>query len=258
MTSPIRRAGRSGCAPTTQPASRPEKDTNTTTSRRRRPTTLRAPGQYSAAITGNVLSNDTGNNVVLEKVENLSFATQSTQVVTGTYGVLTISSNGAWSYALNSTKTAFLTLAAGQQAIEDFSYTAKNALGSSSAKIVTIEGRDEPSPPVLTPDNASVTEDSGIAATGNLLGNDGGAPLTVGKVNATTVAATGLTAVAGLYGTLTIAADGTYSYALKDSLDAVDILNNGQTLQESFTYQVTNQYGTDTDNVEDDPHQRRQ
>jgi VCBS repeat-containing protein len=171
-------------------------------------------------------------------------------VVSGTYGALTISSNGAWSYALDTTKAAFMTLAAGQQVVEDFTYTAKNALGSSSARIIiTIEGRDEPSPPVLAADSGSVTEDSGMAATGNLLGNDGGSPLSVGKVNATSVAATGLTAVAGLYGTLTIAADGTYSYSLKDSLDAVDILKAGQTLQETFTYEVTNQYGTDTDTL---------
>jgi VCBS repeat-containing protein len=204
----------------------------------------------TAAITGNVLSNDSGTNVVVDKVENVSFGNTASQTVTGVYGTLTISTNGNWSYLLDTTKSAFMTLAAGQQVIEDFSYVAKNAYGSSNAKIViTIEGRDEPSPPVLAHDSASVTEDSGIAAAGNVLANDSGSPLSVGKVNATNVAATGLTAIAGLYGTLLIAADGSYSYKLNDALDAVDGLKNGEHLQDVFTYQVTNQYGTDTDTL---------
>ena len=146
--------------------------------------TVKTNEDASAAITGNVLANDNGSNVLLDKVEGVSFGGNSSQTVAGVYGTLTIGANGNWSYLLDTTKTAFQTLAAGQQATEDFSYVAKNAFGSSSANIIiTIDGRDEPSPPVLAADTAIVTEDSGVAATGNVLGNDGGSPLSVGKVN---------------------------------------------------------------------------
>ncbi|MCU0789919.1 MAG: VCBS domain-containing protein, partial [Nitratireductor sp.] len=100
----------------------------------------------TAAITGNVLSNDGGSNLVVDKVENLSFSGSTPRVVAGVYGTLTISANGAWSYVVDTTKPAFQTLGNGQSVTEDFDYIVKNNFGSAAAKIViTIEGRNEPS-----------------------------------------------------------------------------------------------------------------
>lgn len=44
---------------------------------------------------------------------------------------------------------------------------------------------------------------------------------------------------AGAYGTLTLNADGTYSYALNNSLSAVQGLGAGETLTDSFAYTVS-------------------
>ncbi|WP_438952035.1 retention module-containing protein, partial [Porticoccus sp.] len=52
------------------------------------------------------------------------------------------------------------------------------------------------------------------------------------------------TEIDGLYGTLTIGADGSYSYVIDNSDDAVDGLNDGDTLQDTFTYTVTDTYNT--------------
>ena len=46
------------------------------------------------------------------------------------------------------------------------------------------------------------------------------------------------TLIDGAYGTLRIGADGTYTYALDDA--SVDALNTGDTVEEKFTYTLTN------------------
>ncbi len=102
----------------------------------------------------------------------------------------------------------------------------------------------------LTADTAQVVEDGSSAATTRstgVLGNDTDpdtgetALLRVTKVlgadaTATTVATSGTTAITGTYGTLTIAADGTYSYAA--DRDAADALAAGQQANDVFTYTV--------------------
>lgn len=51
------------------------------------------------------------------------------------------------------------------------------------------------------------------------------------------------TAINGQYGTLTIGANGTYSYALNNSLPAIDAMNSGSTKTETFTYTVSDGQG---------------
>ena len=50
----------------------------------------------------------------------------------------------------------------------------------------------------------------------------------------------------GTYGTLTVAADGSYTYTLNNSLPAVQALDPGQTLTDNFGYVLTDGDG-DTD-----------
>ena len=45
------------------------------------------------------------------------------------------------------------------------------------------------------------------------------------------------------YGTLTLNADGTYSYVIDDSNPLVDALNVGDSLDDAFTYEVTDLAG---------------
>jgi large repetitive protein len=103
--------------------------------------------------------------------------------------------------------------------------------------------------PTATNDATTATEDSASAVTGNLLGNDtsgDGATLKVQNAKgtaaiATTVAASGTTPIAGKYGTLVLAADGSYSYNLDNTNATVNALNAGQSLaDETFSYTLTN------------------
>ena len=57
------------------------------------------------------------------------------------------------------------------------------------------------------------------------------------------VSFTPFTAQAGLYGTLTLNADGTYAYTLNSGLSAVRQLSIGDTLQDVFLCQAQDQYG---------------
>jgi len=120
-------------------------------------------------------------------------------------------------------------------------------------------------PPVAVADTASATEAGGLNnatlgsdATGNVLSNDTdpntGDTKTVTLVSTSTVNTAGTTvetiktvatgststsngtAVTGQYGTLTIGADGSYTYVVDNSNTTVEALLPGDTLSETFTY----------------------
>ena len=107
-------------------------------------------------------------------------------------------------------------------------------------------------PPVATPNTASVTEDvdndGGTAGTqtfasGNVItdavadSDANGNPITVSAVNGSAANVNG--SVAGAYGTLVINTNGSYTYTLNNSLPAVQSLGAGQTATETFTYTIT-------------------
>ena len=104
--------------------------------------------------------------------------------------------------------------------------------------------------PTADDDLDSVTEDGPLVATGNVItavdpgpdanSTDGDADVT-GADGFGSIAWTGAVAgsVAGLYGTLTVDAAGNYSYALDNGLAAVQGLAAGESLQDAFTYTLT-------------------
>ena len=98
--------------------------------------------------------------------------------------------------------------------------------------------------PIAVPDTNSVFEAGGTTngitftdPTGNVLSNDttSNAIKVVTAVNGTTLAA-GSNSITGTYGTLFIKTDGSYSYTPLNSAPAVEALNVGGTLVETFTY----------------------
>ncbi|MEE4317546.1 MAG: VCBS domain-containing protein [Erythrobacter sp.] len=108
--------------------------------------------------------------------------------------------------------------------------------------------------PTANADADSVTEDGPLVADGNVLTGTGGsdanttdgvadlrgadgASVTAVAFGATT--GTVGTALAGLYGTLTLNADGSYSYVLDNNNPLVQGLAAGETLTEVFTYTIT-------------------
>jgi len=95
-------------------------------------------------------------------------------------------------------------------------------------------------PPVAVGDHAAVSILGPTQANGNVLANDSapsGAPLSVSAVNGQ-AAGVGAT-VAGTYGTLTLGANGQYSYSLATGQANVNALAPGQTLTDTFHYTLS-------------------
>jgi large repetitive protein len=113
--------------------------------------------------------------------------------------------------------------------------------------------------PVAVNDADSVARDAQIFADGNVLSGTGGSDanetdgvadsagadggLSVSAISFGAIAGTLGAALAGNYGTLTLAADGSYRYDLDINDPAVIALNSNQTLSEVFTYTVTDADG---------------
>ncbi len=147
--------------------------------------------------------------------------------VVGLYGTFSIGANGAWSYAAASAHNEFIE---GQIYNDTFPVTSTD--GTASYVTVSITGTNDE--PTLVADVASVVQ--GATVTGNVLSNDtdpDGAALTVTSANQ---AALGQT-LQGLYGTLTLNADGTYSYAASNAAPA------GAPVTDTFTYTASDHHG---------------
>ena len=177
-----------------------------------------------AAVTGNVLANDTD-------VDGETVTVANPGVYVGAYGTLTLNADGSYTYVPNAAAQG---LDDGETAQDVFSYTASDGTASDSATLtVTVNGANDA--PVANDDTASTNEDS-AGVSGNVLTND-----TDVDGETLTVAAPGT--YVGTYGTLTIAADGTYTYVPGAAAQGLD---TGETAQEVFTYAATDGTASDT------------
>ena len=111
--------------------------------------------------------------------------------------------------------------------------------------MITILGVTDDRPsrfPVASPDHAAVTEDGNSTVTGNVLNNDfhpDGFPIEVYKINGEKK----IGRVAdGSYGSIVINADGSYRYTLDNGNPAVDALDDGDVLVETFRYVITDSF----------------
>jgi serralysin len=102
----------------------------------------------------------------------------------------------------------------------------------------------EGNPPTAIVDTASIVEDDAPTVSGNIFSNDTtGTPTSNLTVEGQAISGTPI-AVVGLYGTLSIASDGSWNYALDNNNPTVDALNDGQTLTDVFNYTLTNVAGS--------------
>jgi VCBS repeat-containing protein len=176
-----------------------------------------------ASVSGNVLANDTD-----VDVEPLTVANPGTYV--GAYGTLTLAANGSYTYAPNAAAQG---LDVGETAQDVFTYTASDGTASDAATLtVTVNGLNDA--PVANDDTASTTEDASVS--GNVLAND-----TDVDVEPLTVTNPGT--YVGAYGTLTLAANGSYTYAPNAAAQGLD---DGETAQDVFTYTASDGTASDT------------
>jgi VCBS repeat-containing protein len=162
---------------------------------------------------------------------------------TGTVGKVILNTDGTFSYDANG---KFETLKLGQTATDTFTYTVKDAAGALSTQTVKVTIIGENDRPTLQADIAGVVKNGSISMTAakGVLSNDSdieGDALSVSAVNGS-AAAVGK-ALLGTYGTLTLKADGSYTYVTKTMPGS---LPSRMASQDTFTYTVSDGKGGST------------
>jgi len=227
-------------------------------------------------VTGSVTITGTYTGIQLSTSTTFSGSTtgntSATNVqVTSSYGTLTIKGDGTYSYQLDNTVTAVNALQLGQTLTDTFYYKTINSTSGSTVNTITITINGSNDAPIVYDNQNSLTEDSGFAAQGNVLLDQGadndfggtagqavdtdvdnGDSFTVTNISnaaaSTTSAVTTVNSVtlAGAYGFLTIGSNGAYSYRHYVSGEGHDAaaatiqnLTVGGTLTDTFTYQAT-------------------
>ena len=188
------------------------------------------------------------------------------QALNGTYGVLTVNADGSYSYAAN--RSGADGLAAGATAIDYFTYTVRDHASSPNdtdtaelAITVTGVGPSASNDTGSVNENATLTANAGAGVIANDTGGDTES-LAVTNIssNATGNSGNATQGVLGTYGTLTVAADGSYTYVANTA--AAEALDAGDEVTDIFTYTVKDDDDVNSDTatltitvtgVDDDP-----
>jgi VCBS repeat-containing protein len=165
-------------------------------------------------------------------------AVSSPTASTGGYGTFTMTAAGVWTYTLNNTNSAVQALDAGSTLTDSFTVTTID--GTAKVVTVTITGSNDAA--IISGTVTGAVTEAGTASPGT--------PTAIGTLTDTDVdnaanafaAVTSPTASAGGYGTFTMTAAGVWTYALNNANGAVQALNVGDKLTDSFT--VTTVDGT--------------
>ena len=180
---------------------------------------------------------------------NTSVSSGSSTTITGTYGQLTVNSNGAYNYQAN--QDAADTLDTGESAQEQFVYTVSDGNGGTDTGILTITINGVEDNPNAVRDNVSLNISQSSTLTGNAITNDidPDDSLTIvgcgqGRNPNVGTAKTVGTAFDSNYGQMTINADGTYTFVAVSNIK--DLLDPGQSVTEKFYYTISDGNSTST------------
>ncbi|EXB49421.1 hemolysin-type calcium-binding repeat family protein [Acinetobacter baumannii 146457] len=171
-------------------------------------------------LTGNVLSND-------KDPENNHLLVKNQTDQQGLYGLIHFNADGTYNYILDSSKVTHLI--PDQRVQEKFSYQVTDGeLNTTAELIIEIIGVNDQ--PQATIDHAYVAANENNIM-GNVLHNDTDPENTTLKVIVSD------RIQHGLYGTLTLSADGSYRYEIDSK--KVAVFKQGQQVLDTFSYQVT-------------------
>ncbi|QWG17272.1 VCBS domain-containing protein [Bradyrhizobium sediminis] len=165
-------------------------------------------------------------------------AVSSPAASAGGYGTFTMTAAGVWTYTLNEANSAVQALNAGDTLTDSFTVTTVD--GTAQVVLITIKGSNDAA--IISGTTAGSVIEAGDAtcgtttATGTLTDTD------VDNTANTFAAVTSPRASADGYGTFTMTPAGVWTYTLDDANCAVQALNIGDTLTDSFT--VTTVDGT--------------
>ena len=141
----------------------------------------------------------------------------------GLYGTLTLNADGTYTYVLNNTLDTVRELGAGESLQDVFSCTVIDSHGTIGAGVFTITINGSNDAPTAADATASVT----AAVSGDQVLATGILPHPADPNIHDVLSFVPLAAEAGSYGTLTLAADGSWTYTLNNAADAVRQLGAG-------------------------------
>jgi len=183
------------------------------------------------AATGNVTTNDTnldGDTLTVTGFADGSAGTVGT-LFHGTYGDLTLNSDGSYTYTLGATvgeQTALANAATGSHLTEVITYTESDGIGDTTSSTLTISIDRLP---VAVADTKTVV--AGTTGTGNVITNDSDPDSDTLTVTGFTDGSSGTvgTVFHGTYGDLTLNANGSYSYSAGATVGEQTALANAAT-----------------------------
>jgi VCBS repeat-containing protein len=198
--------------------------------------------ESGSAVVGNVLTNDSdrdGDSLTVSAVNGVAGNVGNS--VAGTYGHITINSNGSYSYTADNT-AAIDGAATGSHLTDSFTYTASDGQGGTTSTTVTFTIDRAPT---VTNDSNNTSEGGSLSVnTANgVLANDSdrdGDPITISAVSGS--AANVGTSTATTYGHITLNADGSYSYTA-DNTAAIDGAASGSHPVDTITFTVSDGFG---------------
>ncbi|MDD2893761.1 MAG: VCBS domain-containing protein [Halothiobacillaceae bacterium] len=139
----------------------------------------------------------------------------------------------AWLIFDAATQTFSGTPANSEVGILDVRVTATDHAGASISTTFALDVVNVNDAPITVADNAALAEGQTVSASGNVLSND----TDIDQGTVLKVANAGV--FVGQYGTLTLNADGSYTYALDNTSDSVQSLAEGQLVTDTFDYAAT-------------------
>ncbi len=168
----------------------------------------------------------------------------------GDYGSIVLAADGSYRYDLDPNDPAVIALDANETLTETFHYTVRDTDGDTSTATITISITGTNDFPIARADTNWVLDGpsgSDPTASGNVLQDIAhpGAPfgsfadVADNDPDLEAISVTSAGTYVGLYGTLVIAADGSYTYTLDENKAAVNALDAGQTLIDSFAYTIS-------------------
>ncbi len=223
------------------------------------------------------ISHTNGNSDTIESGSTYTDSGGEPGIVVGTYGTLTIGADGTYTYTAD--QSAADALDAGDVVTDVFTYTAD---GATATLTITVTGvNDDPvaqndegviveEGTLTVANSANANQSGGIDATGEHSGDvidtsssthtdsdaDASASLTItqikksGGTNSSVSAGSSYnssgTSVVGTYGTLTIGADGSYSYVANSATSTLDA---GDSVTDVFVYTLSDGTATTTANI---------
>ena len=173
-------------------------------------------------VTGNVLDNDTDPDAD-DTLEVTAFDATSAKGA-----AVTVNSDGSFSYDPTGS-TTLQALAEGTTTTDTFTYTMDDGYGNTQTSTVTVTVSGDEGVPIANDDTGTTNENTSL--TGNVLDND---QVPTGR----TMAVTDYQATTSQGGTVTMQADGSFTYDPTGS-DTLNALGAGQSLNDTFTYTIT-------------------